>query len=124
MPLRIYIVEDSPLILEWLALTLEELTESEVVGSAATEAQACHWLAANDAAWDVAVVDLWLAQGNGIQVIKCLQRRPEQRVVVLTNYPTQQVRQMCESAGADAFFDKSTELDEFTGYIASLRHHD
>ena len=120
MHLRIYIVEDNPLILEWLAEALEELAQAKVVGSAATEAEACHWLAANDAAWDVAVVDLWLAQGNGIQVIKCLHRRSKQKVVVLTNYPTQQVRQMCESAGADAFFDKSTELDEFTGYIASL----
>ena len=120
MRLRVYIVEDNQRILQWLAEALEELAQAKVVGSAGTEAEACHWLAANDAAWGVAVVDLWLAQGNGIQVIKCLQRRPEQRVVVLTNYPTQQVRQMCESAGADAFFDKSTELDEFTGYIASL----
>ena len=121
MRLRIYLVEDNPLILQWLAEALEELAQAKVIGSAATEAEACCWLAANDAAWDVAVVDLWLAQGNGIHVIKCLHRRPEQRVVVLTNYPTEQMRQMCQSAGADAFFDKSTELDEFTGYIASLR---
>ena len=49
-------------------------------------------------------------------MIKRLKKTLKQRVVVLTNYLTRQVRQMCEAAGADAFFDKSTELDEFTQY--------
>ena len=121
MPLRIYIVEDNPLILQWLAEALEELAQVTVVGSAATEDEACRWLAANDDAWDVAVVDLWLAEGNGVKVIKCLHRTLQQKVVVLTNYPTQMLRKICKLAGADAFFDKSTELDEFTGYIAHVR---
>ena len=120
MRLRIFLVEDNPLILHWLAEALEELSRAQVIGSAATEAEACDWLAAHNGAWDVAVVDLWLAEGNGVEVIKCLRKTPEQRVVVLTNYPTEMLRRICTSAGADAFFDKSTELDEFTGYIAQI----
>jgi hypothetical protein len=38
---------------------------------------------------------------------------PAQKIVVLTNYPTPHMREVCRSAGANAFFDESTELDEF-----------
>ena len=62
-------------------------------------------------------MDLWLVQGNGLQVVKHLDRTLSQKIVVLTNYPTRQMRELCMSAGADAFFDKSTELDEFTNYV-------
>jgi ActR/RegA family two-component response regulator len=59
------------------------------VGSAATQAEACDWLNGHPDGWDAAVVDLWLALGNGIQLIQRLSVWPAQQVVVLTNYPTQ-----------------------------------
>ena len=123
MQLRIYLVEDNPIILEWLAEALEELTDTRVIGSSGTEGEACRWLSAHQCSWDVAVVDLWLAQGNGLQVIKHLKRTHSQKIVVLTNYPTPQMRELCMSAGADAFFDKSTELDEFTAYVFEESAH-
>jgi DNA-binding NarL/FixJ family response regulator len=118
MQTRIYLVEDNPVILQWLAQALEELAQARVVGSAATQNEACQWLNGHPGDWDAAVVDLWLAQGNGIHVIECLSASPGQKIVVLTNYPTPHMRQLCRSAGADAFFDKSTELDEFINYMA------
>jgi DNA-binding NarL/FixJ family response regulator len=118
MQSRIYLVEDNPLILEWLAQALEDLAQARVVGSATTQAEACQWLNGHSGDWDAAVVDLWLAQGNGIHVIECLNTSPAQKIVVLTNYPTQHMREVCLSAGAHAFFDKSTELEEFMDYMA------
>jgi two-component system OmpR family response regulator len=118
MQARIYLVEDNPLILEWLAQALEDLAQARVVGSSATQAEACQWLNEHPGGWDVAVVDLWLAQGNGILLIKGLHPSPVQKIVVLTNYPTPHMRELCLSVGADAFFDKSTELDEFIAYMA------
>jgi two-component system OmpR family response regulator len=118
MASRIFLVEDNPLILQWLAQTLEELAQARVVGSAATQTEACQWLNGHQDDWDAAVVDLWLAQGNGIQVIQCLNTSPAQKIVVLTNYPTPHMREVCLSVGAHAFFDKSTELDEFMDYMA------
>lgn len=116
MQLRIYLVEDNSIILEWLAEALEELTDNKVIGSSGTECEACRWSSARSFSWDVAV-DLWLAQGKGLQVVKHLNRTLSQKIVVLTNYPTRQMRELCMPAGADAFFDKSTELDEFTNYV-------
>jgi DNA-binding NarL/FixJ family response regulator len=123
MPFRIYLVEDNPVILQWLVQALEELAQARVVGSAATQNEACQWLNGHPGDWDAAVVDLWLAQGNGIQVIERLSASPGQKIVVLTNYPTQHMRQLSISAGADAFFDKSTELDEFIDFMARELGH-
>lgn len=123
MQLRIYLVEDNPVILEWLAEALEELTGTCVVGSSGTECEARCWLNAHTLSWDVVVLDLWLAQGNGLEVIRHLGRTLDQKIVVLTNYPTEHMRHLCMAAGADAFFDKSTELDEFTSFMLDEGAH-
>jgi DNA-binding NarL/FixJ family response regulator len=34
-------------------------------------------------------------------------------MVVLTNYPTPEIRRRCRDLGADGVFDKSTELEAF-----------
>jgi two-component system OmpR family response regulator len=117
MRLRIYLVEDSPVIRDALAESLEELVGARVVGWASTEAEAIQWLEANPSNWDLAVVDLFLLQGSGLNVVKsCSNRALRQKVIVLTNYATEPIRQRCLAAGADGIFDKATEIDEFTRY--------
>lgn len=117
MRLRIFLVEDSPVIRANLAESLEELVGARVVGGASSEDEARQWLANNPSAWDLAVVDLFLLQGNGLNVVKsCGNRDLRQKIVVLTGYATPAMRQRCLAAGADAVFDKATEIDEFTRY--------
>jgi len=117
MRLRIYLVEDSPVIRNALSESLEELVGARMVGWATTEAEAAEWLTANPSAWDLAVVDLFLLQGSGLNVLKaCSQRELRQKIVVLTGYATPLMRERCLAAGADAVFDKATEIDEFTDY--------
>ncbi|OOG36064.1 response regulator transcription factor [Polaromonas sp. A23] len=117
MRLRIFLVEDSPVIRDALSESLEELVGARVVSWASTEAEAIQWLAANPSDWDLAIVDLFLLQGSGLNVVKsCSSRALRQKVIVLTNYATEPIRQRCLAAGADAVFDKATEIDEFTTY--------
>jgi len=117
MRLRIYLVEDSPVIRGALSESLEELVRARVVGWASSQDEAIQWLADNPNAWDLAVVDLFLLQGNGLNVVKsCGNRALRQKVIVLTNYATAPIRQRCLATGADAVFDKTTEIDEFTEY--------
>ncbi|MGC1174256.1 response regulator [Polaromonas sp.] len=117
MRLRIFLVEDSPIIRDNLAESLEELTGARVVGSASNEDEARQWLADNASGWDLAVVDLFLLQGSGLNVVKsCGNRALRQKVIVLTNYATPPIRQRCLALGADAVFDKATEIEEFTRY--------
>ncbi len=46
----------------------------------------------------------------------CRKRGPYQKVVVLTNYATSDIRRRSMALGADAVFDKSSELDELFAY--------
>ncbi|RYY50933.1 MAG: response regulator, partial [Comamonadaceae bacterium] len=80
--------------------------------SATTEKDAVAWLETHRDGWDLAIVDLFLLQGNGFGVIKaCRERRAHQKVVVLSNYATLDMRERSRALGADAFFDKSAELE-------------
>jgi two-component system OmpR family response regulator len=122
MAFRAYIVEDSPTIRENLIETLQELALVEPVGSAETEYEGREWLAQNDDYWDLAIVDLFLKEGSGLNILAaCRARRPAQKMVVLSNHATNDVRWRCEQLGADAVFDKSTEIDELVDYCVHQR---
>lgn len=124
MPSKAYIVEDNDLIRDNLVETLTELAGVETIGYSTTEADACGWLEQHPLDWDLLVVDLFLDQGNGLGVIrKCVQRSATQKVVVLSNYATDDMRNRCLACGADAIFDKSTELELFIDYCSSSGRH-
>ncbi|WP_096697914.1 response regulator [Polaromonas sp. AER18D-145] len=117
--MKAYIVEDNAVIRNNLVETLTELAGVQTVGYAETEQGACTWLAQHPRDWQLLVVDLFLQQGSGLGVLKgCRQRARQQRVVVLSNYATDDIRQRCLACGADAVFDKSTELDQFLAYCS------
>lgn len=117
MQLRTYIVEDNPTIRKNLVDTLEELASVRTVGWAATESEARAWLQRAGNQWDLAVVDLFLREGSGLGVLEALRRRgSHQRVAVLSNYATRDMRARCAELGADAVFDKSEEIDALVDY--------
>ena len=117
MELRTYIVEDNATIRENLIGALEELASIKAMGWAETEGEARSWLTRRDSDWDLAIVDLFLKQGSGLGVLEaCQVRAPRQRVVVLSNYATTDMRKRCLQLGADAVFDKSNEIDALVEY--------
>lgn len=110
--LKTYIVEDNLTIRENLVGTLEELTCIETIGFAEAEDDARRWLVEHQDEWELAIVDLFLKQGSGLGVLQtCMSRRPDQKVVVLSNYATPDIRKRCAQLGVDAVFDKSNEID-------------
>ncbi len=117
MALITYIAEDNDTILTNLIETLQEITEVRVMGSGATEAEAERWLDLHDGHWHLAIVDLFLKDGSGLGVLTgCRNREPYQKVVLLTNYATPEIRKRALLLGADAVFDKSSQLDELLAY--------
>ena len=117
MKLKTYIVEDNATIRENLIAALEELTDVQSVGVAETEEEGASWLTANASQWDLAIVDLFLRHGSGLGVLAaCRERPPGQKLVVLSNYATPDIRARCASLGADAVFDKSNEIDALVDY--------
>jgi DNA-binding NarL/FixJ family response regulator len=119
--LRTYLVEDNPTIRENLIATLEELADVEAVGMAETESAGTDWLQQLPDAWDLAIVDLFLRQGSGLGVLTaCRERLPHQKIVVLSNYATPDIRNRCAQLGVDAVFDKSNEIDALMDYCMNI----
>lgn len=121
MRLKTFIVEDNPTIRENLIATLEELASIDAVGTADTENEGKAWLIANPDKWDLAIIDLFLKQGSGLGVLSaCRERKTGQKVVVLSNYATADIRQRCAQLGVDIVFDKSNEIDALVDYCIEL----
>jgi two-component system, OmpR family, response regulator len=119
--IKTYVIEDSPTIRDNLIATLEELTGVDTVGTAETEKESVDWLTNSSNVWDLAIVDLFLKQGTGLGVVSaCKNRLPTQKVIVLSNYATPDVRKQCALLGADAVFDKSTEIEQLLEFCVSL----
>ncbi|MBU1360508.1 MAG: response regulator [Gammaproteobacteria bacterium] len=119
--LKTYIVEDNVTIRENLVGTLEELTHISAIGYAEAEADAVGWLTVNSDKWELAIVDLFLKQGSGLGVLQaCAKRRPHQKVVVLSNYATPDIRKRCAQFGVDAVFDKSNEIDALIDFCVQM----
>jgi DNA-binding NarL/FixJ family response regulator len=121
MPILTILIEDSETIRDALIPSMAEMANAQVIAFADTSASALEALNEHSSTWQLAVVDLFLKQGNGLTVLKgCRERRPDQHVVVLSNHATQDIRRRCTDAGADAIFDKSTELEAFFDYVQNL----
>ncbi len=70
---------------------------------------------------DVVILDIRMAGGNGIDVLKRVKNNtPAPVVIMFTNYPYPQYRKNCMGAGADYFFDKSTEFHKVAGILKKL----
>ncbi|MEO6744627.1 MAG: response regulator [Caldimonas sp.] len=114
MPLATILIEDSPAIRKSLIPALAELADVQVIATAETADQGIAALEAHRDTWRLAIVDMSLKAGNGLQVLGAgRERRGDQHMVVLTNYATLDIRRKSTEYGADAVFDKSTELDQF-----------
>jgi len=111
---RVFIVEDSPLIRKRIIENLQALGGFDVIGYAEAEGAAVAAIVA--AKPDVVITDIRLKDGNGIEVVRQLRENgyaPRPRIYVLSNYANPEYRRQCELVGADKFFDKSGEYDRF-----------
>jgi DNA-binding NarL/FixJ family response regulator len=112
MVINAFLVEDKPDIRKTLVEAMEEIAPLRFVGHADSESGARLWLHDHED-WDLAIVDLFLAEGSGFGVLKdCQQRKPSQKVVVLTSYSQENILHRCRELGADEVFDKSQDVEK------------
>jgi DNA-binding NarL/FixJ family response regulator len=124
-PLRILLVEDSPLLRGRLENMISQHAAFKVTGLAAAEAEAVEKL--DSVPYDVIVVDVELRPGSGIGVIRQARARNKDAkdgahvwIVVLTNYDLPTVRERCMQAGADHFLDKMREIDQLIPILLGI----
>lgn len=120
---RVLLIEDSVVLAERLVELLCEPGRLSIAARAATQADAM--LRLRESPYDVLVVDIELAEGNGVAVIRQARQLypPEEQplIVVLTNYASDFVRDHCFAAGADYFLDKMRDIAMLKGIVADSR---
>jgi two-component system OmpR family response regulator len=126
---HILLVEDDEHVSTALTELLGTLPEVEVVACATSEGSALDWLMENRLRWDLAVVDLALGVGSGLRVLSaCRVRQSHQKMVVLSNHLNQEMRRRCTTLGADAAFEKASDIEAVLDYcrvasVAAARRH-
>lgn len=113
------IVEDSVTFAEWLQNDLAVFDEIEVTGKADTVESAI--LLIKKMKPDIVILDLWLNEGTGFDLLEIIRDMEENPVVfVFTNYPWPTLKTKCLEMGAEGFFEKSSE---YFGLIDTIRSH-
>ena len=99
---RIFLVDDHPLVREWLASMVALEPDLEVCGQA--EAAAAALAAVAQARPDLMVVDLSLPRGSGLDLIKNMQAQfPAVRLLVLSMHDEASVAERAFRAGAHGY---------------------
>jgi DNA-binding NarL/FixJ family response regulator len=116
-PVKVFLVEDSPMLRERLTAILGAIPGARTVGHAARASDAIAGIEREQP--DVVVLDIQLEQGNGFDVLQALQSSaPRVQTFVLTNFANDAYRRKAERLGARGFFDKSTEFDRLRDALA------
>jgi DNA-binding NarL/FixJ family response regulator len=113
---RVLIVDDHPAVREALALRIGRQPDLEVCGEAADTGEALRLLA--DARPDVAVVDITLKAGNGIDLIKRVRDRDDRvRVLVWSMHSEALYAERALRAGALGYVNKDQATDRIVEAI-------
>jgi DNA-binding NarL/FixJ family response regulator len=112
-PMQMLLVEDSTLLRDVLIETIAHIKDVTVAGAAATQQHAISLL--DSTAFDIVLLDIELAQGNGFEVIKHIQKKNYLNktpiLMMLTNHAHTYYRSLADDLGVDYFFDKSMDFD-------------
>lgn len=116
--MRVFLVEDAKSIRARIRLSVEQIG-AEVVGEARDQEAAINGI--HEVTPDVVVVDLRLATGTGIGVLREVKKTmPEIVTIVLTNHRHEDYQSVCLKAGADYFLEKSRQFPEFEKLLQQM----
>jgi DNA-binding NarL/FixJ family response regulator len=116
--LRVYLVEDSPVLRERLTAMLSTIAGAVTVGYSSGAEDALHGIAEHRP--DVVVLDLKLAQGSGFDVLRALKdSMPPKGVYVLSNFAAEPYRRVATQLGARGFYDKTHEFSLLRDALAA-----
>ena len=117
--LRVLIADDSDTLRARLTNLLSENPAIGVIGEARDGLGAA--ILVEKMKPDVVILDIRMPRESGIEALKrIMQYSPKPTIIMLTNYPYQQYREKCKEAGADYFFDKSTEFEKIPEVLEKL----
>ncbi|TAH42587.1 MAG: response regulator [Bacteroidetes bacterium] len=118
--IKVMVVEDSALIVQRLYSILSEIKFIKSIAHAKNGEEAMTLIKLINP--ELMLLDIKMPGMNGIEVLKHVkQEYPDTRVVMLTNYPNMQYKELCIGLGADHFLDKSTEFDRIGEIVKGIQ---
>ena len=70
---------------------------------------------------DVVILDIRMPGGGGMPVLEDLKRRtPDRIAIILTTFANKEYREAYLTAGADYFFDKTTDIVEMIDLLVKM----
>jgi DNA-binding NarL/FixJ family response regulator len=117
----VLVVDDSVLFRQRVISLLNERNLHPVLQARNYE-EAVHWLLKTKV--DLALLDISMPGKNGIELLKTIKSiYPATKVWMISNHADEHYKKFCLSSGADSFFDKSLDFEEFERGIQHLQRH-
>jgi len=118
VPFTVYVVDDSPLVVERLVDMLARMRGATFLGHAADAATAIAEILS--LAPQVVLLDLKLADGSGLDVLReAGPRLPGTDFYLLSNFASPPYRKTAAELGATGYFDKTTEFEALIDLLAA-----
>lgn len=110
--MKLFIADDSEVMRERIRELVLAVEGVELVGEACDVQSSIKGIL--DLKPDVVILDIRMPGGNGLDVLRKVKGHPKKTplIIVLTNYPFQEYKEIATKLGADHFFDKAKEFDE------------
>lgn len=116
-PVRVFLVDDHPLLRTGLRFTLEEMDGLDLIGEAADGFEGVEKILENPP--DIALIDIDLPGISGITVIEMLRNKQRQmKIIALSSYSEKGYVSGAMEAGADGYILKAISI---TGLVDFLR---
>lgn len=117
--MKVFIIDDSEIVVERLVDLLEEVPGAKLVGRAGDVLNAIQGI--QDMKPDAIILDLQMPGGGGLEVLRAIRPDfPHLQVLICTNYPYSQYRDECLAAGANFFLDKSADFGKIPDILREL----
>ena len=117
--IRVFVVEDHPIVRDGLRRVLDATDDIQVVGEAANSVQACECALALDP--QVVVMDIALPGVSGIEAMRrILAHRPQQRVLMFSMYDDVIYPSRALEAGALGYVSKASAPEVLVDAISAV----
>ncbi len=117
--MKLFIADDNAVFRNRLASILRSLNGIDVAGVSGDVKGAIRSIRATKP--DAVILDIRMPGGNGLDVLAAVKRlRPATTVIMLTCGTRSEYQARCFAAGADYFFEKSSDLQKMVSMLTKL----